>query len=85
MLKRPSFETFTDVSNVEFIASAFALTFLLQSVKYQTSGIGNIGVRELLAEPVQRIPRYTLLWQGACCRYTTSPIAITDNLANRDG
>ncbi len=35
-----------------------------ESVKYQTTGIGNIGIRELLAEPVQRIPRYTLLWQS---------------------
>ncbi|EKD04114.1 hypothetical protein A1Q2_01589 [Trichosporon asahii var. asahii CBS 8904] len=28
--------------------------------KYHTTGIGNIGLRELLMEPVQRIPRYTL-------------------------
>lgn len=26
--------------------------------------MGNIGLRELLMEPVQRIPRYTLLWQS---------------------
>ncbi|RSH95410.1 hypothetical protein EHS25_000497 [Saitozyma podzolica] len=35
----------------------------IDSTKYQTTGIGNIGLRELLMEPVQRIPRYTLLWQ----------------------
>lgn len=35
-----------------------------ESVKYSTTGIGNIGIRELLAEPIQRIPRYTLLWQS---------------------
>ncbi|GHJ88511.1 hypothetical protein NliqN6_4913 [Naganishia liquefaciens] len=35
-----------------------------EGVKYQTSGIGNSGIRELLAEPVQRIPRYLLLWQA---------------------
>ncbi|WVN91089.1 uncharacterized protein L203_106336 [Cryptococcus depauperatus CBS 7841] len=35
----------------------------IESTKYQTTGIGNIGLRELLMEPVQRIPRYTLLWQ----------------------
>ncbi|WWC73238.1 uncharacterized protein I206_107204 [Kwoniella pini CBS 10737] len=34
----------------------------IESTKYQTTGIGNIGLRELLMEPVQRIPRYTLLW-----------------------
>lgn len=34
-----------------------------QRTKYHTTGIGNIGLRELLMEPVQRIPRYTLLWQ----------------------
>ncbi|WWC64175.1 uncharacterized protein I303_106783 [Kwoniella dejecticola CBS 10117] len=39
----------------------FAL--FIESTKYQTTGIGNIGLRELLMEPVQRIPRYTLLWQ----------------------
>ncbi|WWD21038.1 hypothetical protein CI109_105519 [Kwoniella shandongensis] len=37
----------------------------IESTKYQTTGIGNIGLRELLMEPVQRIPRYTLLWQNA--------------------
>lgn len=36
----------------------------MQSTKYQTTNIGNIGLRELLMEPVQRIPRYTLLWQA---------------------
>ncbi|WVF65702.1 hypothetical protein IAT40_000433 [Kwoniella sp. CBS 6097] len=36
----------------------------IESTKYQTTGIGNIGLRELLMEPVQRIPRYTLLWQS---------------------
>ncbi|ORY29168.1 hypothetical protein BCR39DRAFT_533070 [Naematelia encephala] len=35
----------------------------IERIKYQTTGIGNIGLRELLMEPVQRIPRYTLLWQ----------------------
>ncbi|WWC97695.1 hypothetical protein V866_004579 [Kwoniella sp. B9012] len=38
----------------------------IESTKYQTTGIGNIGLRELLMEPVQRIPRYTLLWQSRC-------------------
>ncbi|WWC91355.1 uncharacterized protein L201_006298 [Kwoniella dendrophila CBS 6074] len=38
----------------------------IESTKYQTTGIGNIGLRELLMEPVQRIPRYTLLWQTRC-------------------
>lgn len=38
-------------------------------------GIGNIGLRELLMEPVQRIPRYTLLWQTmAKCHPPMSPI-----------
>ncbi|EIW66895.1 hypothetical protein M231_05581 [Tremella mesenterica] len=35
----------------------------IERTKYSTTGIGNIGLRELLMEPVQRIPRYTLLWQ----------------------
>ena len=38
-------------------------------------GIGNIGLRELLMEPVQRIPRYTLLWWTmAKCHAPMSPI-----------
>lgn len=32
--------------------------------KYNTPGLGNIGLRELIMEPVQRIPRYTLLLNG---------------------
>ncbi|KDN38200.1 hypothetical protein K437DRAFT_259490 [Tilletiaria anomala UBC 951] len=36
----------------------------LEKVKSTTSGIGNVGVRELLMEPVQRIPRYTLMLNG---------------------
>ncbi|CDZ96192.1 Dbl homology (DH) domain [Phaffia rhodozyma] len=31
--------------------------------KYKTEGISNVGLRELLMEPVQRIPRYTMIWQ----------------------
>ncbi|CAK9786810.1 hypothetical protein CC85DRAFT_286503 [Cutaneotrichosporon oleaginosum] len=38
------------------------VTFI-DSTKYQTTGIGNIGLFELLMEPVQRIPRYILLWE----------------------
>ncbi|BEI91751.1 uncharacterized protein CcaverHIS019_0405710 [Cutaneotrichosporon cavernicola] len=38
------------------------VTFI-DSTKYQTTGIGNIGLFELLMEPVQRVPRYILLWE----------------------
>lgn len=41
-----------------------AFTSYIESTKYSTTGIGNIGLRELLMEPVQRIPRYTLLWSS---------------------
>ena len=44
----------------------------VDATKQQTTGIGNIGLRELLMEPVQRIPRYTMLWQ---CKLSTLPIA----------
>ncbi|PWN86609.1 hypothetical protein FA10DRAFT_270161 [Acaromyces ingoldii] len=33
-------------------------------IKYSTPDMGNIGIRELIMEPVQRIPRYTLLLDG---------------------
>ncbi|WVW79055.1 hypothetical protein I302_101018 [Kwoniella bestiolae CBS 10118] len=33
----------------------------IESTKYQTTGIGNIGLRELLMEPVQRIPRLAMI------------------------
>ena len=36
----------------------------IDRTKLQTTGINNIGLRELLMEPVQRIPRYILLFQG---------------------
>ena len=36
----------------------------IDRTKWQTTGINNIGLRELLMEPVQRIPRYILLLQG---------------------
>lgn len=36
----------------------------VERTKYSTIGLGNVGLRELLMEPVQRIPRYTLLLQG---------------------
>lgn len=32
--------------------------------KANTSGLGNVGLRELIMEPVQRIPRYTMLFDG---------------------
>lgn len=37
---------------------------LFQRTKASTPGIGNVGLRELLMEPVQRIPRYKLLFEG---------------------
>jgi hypothetical protein len=30
--------------------------------KFKTEGIANVGLKELLMEPVQRIPRYTMMW-----------------------
>lgn len=54
--------TFVSFIEVCLLARAQAAD-VLQSTKYQTTGIGNIGLRELLMEPVQRVPRYTLLWQ----------------------
>lgn len=67
-LRRQPFETFTEVSPIpshnRWRASPGADSQSSQTVKYSTSGIGNVGIRELLAEPIQRIPRYTLLWQS---------------------
>lgn len=36
----------------------------VERTKYSTAGLGNVGLRELIMEPVQRIPRYTLLLDG---------------------
>ncbi|TIA70445.1 hypothetical protein E3P91_03059 [Wallemia ichthyophaga] len=56
--RQKSVELFKDLlkkkSFVEFI----------DRTQWQTTGINNIGLRELLMEPVQRIPRYILLLQG---------------------
>jgi hypothetical protein len=54
--KYPNFASYIEVSTHDYNAE-------IQRTKYQTTGMGNIGLRELLMEPVQRIPRYTLLWQ----------------------
>ncbi|KAL1406084.1 hypothetical protein Q8F55_007767 [Vanrija albida] len=35
----------------------------IESTKYSTTNVQNVGLSELLMEPVQRVPRYTLLWQ----------------------
>jgi hypothetical protein len=37
----------------------------VQASKYKTEGVNNVGLRELLMEPIQRIPRYTMIWQCA--------------------
>ncbi|CCA70680.1 hypothetical protein PIIN_04614 [Serendipita indica DSM 11827] len=37
----------------------------IDRVKYSSADVRNrIGLRELLAEPIQRIPRYTMMWQN---------------------
>ncbi|KIM25909.1 hypothetical protein M408DRAFT_330906 [Serendipita vermifera MAFF 305830] len=37
----------------------------IERIKYSSSDLRNrIGLRELLAEPIQRIPRYTMMWQN---------------------
>lgn len=36
----------------------------IDRTKYSITGMGNIGLRELIMEPVQRIPRYTMLFDG---------------------
>ncbi|KAG8796883.1 hypothetical protein FRC17_007919, partial [Serendipita sp. 399] len=37
----------------------------IERVKYSSADIRNrIGLRELLAEPIQRLPRYTMMWQN---------------------
>lgn len=63
--KYSGFSSFIDVSSICIKAKTVSHR---QSTKYQTTGIGNIGLRELLMEPVQRIPRYTLLWQSELIR-----------------
>ncbi len=45
----------------------------VERVKASTSGIGNVGLRELLMEPVQRIPRYTMMLDGIL-RLLPSPL-----------
>jgi hypothetical protein len=36
----------------------------VERTKGSTTGLGNVGLRELIMEPVQRIPRYTMLLDG---------------------
>jgi hypothetical protein len=60
--KYSSFAAFIEVSDLRSRCRDHKL--ILQRTKYQTTGMGNIGLRELLMEPVQRIPRYTLLFQS---------------------
>ncbi|WOO83440.1 Rho guanine nucleotide exchange factor gef2 [Vanrija pseudolonga] len=40
-----------------------AFVSFIENTKYQTTNVQNVGLSELLMEPVQRVPRYTLLWQ----------------------
>ncbi|KAN0065296.1 hypothetical protein ACQY0O_001131 [Thecaphora frezii] len=35
-----------------------------ERTKYSTTGLGNVGLRDLLMEPIQRVPRYKLLLEG---------------------
>ena len=43
-----------------------AIANLLVKLRLETtnSGIGNVGLRELIMEPVQRIPRYNMILEG---------------------
>ncbi|KAG5341935.1 hypothetical protein C0989_006778 [Termitomyces sp. Mn162] len=64
--KRSSrFASFIDVSILFDVAFEDLLSLsVLQHIKYQSADPRNrVGLRELLMEPVQRIPRYTLLFR----------------------
>lgn len=64
--KNSSFVAYMDVSSGPcfFCFSEVSCLILLQRIKYAYTEVRNrVGLRELLMEPVQRIPRYTLLFR----------------------
>lgn len=60
------FNNFEKAKHIEQIMMRSNKSFrdFIERTKYSTAGLGNIGLRELIMEPVQRIPRYTLLFDG---------------------
>lgn len=49
----------------------------VQASRYKTEGVSGVGLKELLMEPVQRIPRYTMMWSRAS---SSSPLSSTCSL-----
>lgn len=60
------FSNFEKAKSIEQAMSKNNRAFreFVERTKSNTTGIGNVGLRELIMEPVQRIPRYTLLLDG---------------------
>lgn len=61
--RRPG-SRFTEYTDVCMISLKELKVTVLQKVKYSSDEKNRIGLRELLMEPIQRIPRYTLLWRS---------------------
>lgn len=60
------FGNFEKAKHIEQTMSRTNKSFrdFVDRIKYSTPDMGNIGIRELIMEPIQRIPRYTLLLDG---------------------
>lgn len=68
MAKRSStgFIEFIEVIWLCFLRSHPTHTTYIKRTKYSTESKNKIGLRELLVEPIQRIPRYTLMFRSGC-------------------
>jgi len=63
MKKSSGFAAYIDVSDTP-ICDRSSTNMVLQRIKYSSADTRNrVGLRELLMDPVQRIPRYTLLFR----------------------
>lgn len=63
--KTAQFASFVEVrfSPSVLVAASSDRAYGRQATRYKTEGVGGVGLKELLVEPVQRIPRYALFWE----------------------
>lgn len=68
------FNNFEKAKHIEqtMTKSNRAFREFVDRTKSSTFGLGNVGLRELIMEPVQRIPRYTMLLDGMVRNLATS-------------
>lgn len=64
MTKKSGFAGFIEVRKAALYSCPRRANISLQRTKYSTESKNRVGLRELLMEPIQRIPRYTLMFRS---------------------